>query len=427
MSLISIARGLWNSIGSETQKNANTAPRINAAAQASLDAINELNSLINTKTTTRIYNTFGDLNLFLSDGTNSASIKNGDLFVFRDATTDYKWINGSLEPIVGQKTDLSNYPTNDDIESVLDNYYKSELITTTEGELDKLKVPGSYDVTLDEPHSIIGVLKFNLSVDLTGQTPIQKATYTNSEDYSIHKFERGSTLVQAGSQGLMIVWFDWGEPGGSNTSGNGITSIERTSGNGLAGSTDIYTITYSDTTTSTYTVVNGSNGNDGHTPQFGVDYHNGVDGATPVIGNGGYWFIDGVSTGVKAQGINGDPGTSPTIGGNGNWFIGSTDTGVKAQGLPGTPAPIKFAVFKSGGNGAYFPMNYPADTVVRTITAVRLASTCASFSFTVDGVLYSYVATDNALAITIPNGQEVVINTIECTNGNETTNALIIF
>lgn len=42
--------------------------------------------------------------------------------------------------------------------------------------------------------------------------------------------------------------------------GRGIVSIIRTSGNGAAGSTDTYTITYSDTTTSTFHVYNGKDG-----------------------------------------------------------------------------------------------------------------------------------------------------------------------
>lgn len=42
--------------------------------------------------------------------------------------------------------------------------------------------------------------------------------------------------------------------------GRGITSIVRTSGTGAAGTTDTYTITYSDSTTSTFTVYNGADG-----------------------------------------------------------------------------------------------------------------------------------------------------------------------
>lgn len=45
--------------------------------------------------------------------------------------------------------------------------------------------------------------------------------------------------------------------------GKGITSVARTSGNGSAGTTDTYTITYSDATTSTFNVYNGADGEDG--------------------------------------------------------------------------------------------------------------------------------------------------------------------
>ena len=42
--------------------------------------------------------------------------------------------------------------------------------------------------------------------------------------------------------------------------GNGIASVTRTSGTGAAGTTDTYTITFTNGTTSTFTVVNGANG-----------------------------------------------------------------------------------------------------------------------------------------------------------------------
>jgi hypothetical protein len=45
--------------------------------------------------------------------------------------------------------------------------------------------------------------------------------------------------------------------------GKGITSIARTSGTGAAGTTDTYTIAFSDSTTTTFNVVNGSNGSAG--------------------------------------------------------------------------------------------------------------------------------------------------------------------
>lgn len=53
-------------------------------------------------------------------------------------------------------------------------------------------------------------------------------------------------------------WYKW-----KGETGRGITSIIQTSGDGSAGATDTYTITYSDNTTSTFSVYNGANGIDG--------------------------------------------------------------------------------------------------------------------------------------------------------------------
>ena len=51
--------------------------------------------------------------------------------------------------------------------------------------------------------------------------------------------------------------------GEDGTNGVGISQIELTDGDGSPGTTDTYTITYSDATTSTFTVTNGANGESG--------------------------------------------------------------------------------------------------------------------------------------------------------------------
>ena len=51
--------------------------------------------------------------------------------------------------------------------------------------------------------------------------------------------------------------------GGAGSDGRGIISIIRTKGNGEPGSVDVYTITYTDLTTSTFTVYNGKDGQPG--------------------------------------------------------------------------------------------------------------------------------------------------------------------
>ena len=77
-------------------------------------------------------------------------------------------------------------------------------------------------------------------------------------------------------------------------------------------------------------------------PQNGKDGINGKDGSTPYI-EGGYWYIDGVNTGVKAEGTDGTNGTNGTNGENGKtpyieggyWYIDGVSTGVKAEGADG--------------------------------------------------------------------------------------------
>lgn len=56
-------------------------------------------------------------------------------------------------------------------------------------------------------------------------------------------------------------WVDMGDiEGPQGPKGAGITSIIRTTGDGSPGTTDIYTITYTDTSTSTFNVYNGEDG-----------------------------------------------------------------------------------------------------------------------------------------------------------------------
>ena len=85
--------------------------------------------------------------------------------------------------------------------------------------------------------------------------------------------------------------------------GNGISSIELSSTVGLV---DTYTITYTNGTTTTFTVTNGSTGSQGIQ---GIQGIKGNDGHTPVItiGENGNWVIDGVDT-LKPSNIKGDTG-----------------------------------------------------------------------------------------------------------------------
>lgn len=75
----------------------------------------------------------------------------------------------------------------------------------------------------------------------------------------------------------------------TGAAGRGITSVTRTTGTGIPGQTDTYTITYTDATTSTFSVYNGADG---------------AVGLTGAVGNG-------IATVVRTTGT-GAPGTTDT-------------------------------------------------------------------------------------------------------------------
>lgn len=93
----------------------------------------------------------------------------------------------------------------------------------------------------------------------------------------------------------------------------------------------------------------GQPGKDGKDGQDGVNGADGKDGKTPYIQNK-FWYINGVNTGIRAEGVNGADGKNGTNGTNGKdgvdgisphiqsgyWYIGTENTGVKAQGVDGT-------------------------------------------------------------------------------------------
>ena len=104
-----------------------------------------------------------------------------------------------------------------------------------------------------------------------------------------------------------------GENGKDGKDGKGIKTVEKTDTDGL---TDTYTITFTDDTTTTFTVTNGQNGENGTN---GTNGTNGKDGVTPTVSidADGYWIINGEKTDVLARGVNGTNGGNGTNGANG--------------------------------------------------------------------------------------------------------------
>ena len=115
-----------------------------------------------------------------------------------------------------------------------------------------------------------------------------------------------------------------GDKGDSGKDGVSVVSITKTA---TSGNVDTYTITYSDGSTSTFTVTNGTDGVDG---SQGIQGEKGEDGHTPVItiGSNGNWYVDGVDTGISATGAKGDKGDDGAKGDKGD----KGDTGVSVVG-----------------------------------------------------------------------------------------------
>ena len=115
-----------------------------------------------------------------------------------------------------------------------------------------------------------------------------------------------------------------GNSGGSVTPGKdgvGISKIEKTDTQGLV---DTYTISYTNGTTTTFTVTNGQDGQDGSDGTNGTPGKDGQNGITPTIGENGNWYLGNEDTGKPSRGEKGDKGDTGNTGPAG------------ADGAPGT-------------------------------------------------------------------------------------------
>ena len=136
--------------------------------------------------------------------------------------------------------------------------------------------------------------------------------------------------------------------GETGSDGRGIVSVEKT---GTSGNVDTYTITYTDETTSTFTVTNGTDGQDGS------------DGLTPSIDpDTKHWMIGETDTNVKAEGtdgktiFNGTGAPSNELGTDGDFYLDTNALNLylKASGawtLKGSlAAGLQFAVAQADGD-----------------------------------------------------------------------------
>lgn len=181
-------------------------------------------------------------------------------------------------------------------------------------------------------------------------------------------------------------------PTGAN--GVSITSIEKTA---TLGTSDTYTIYYSDNHTSTFYVNNGTNGSNGvsitgiektHSQELvdtytihysnggsfeyqvingeegprGIQGEKGEDGHTPTItiSNDYYWVIDNEKTSIKAQG---EDGLTPYIGDDGFWYIGDNCTGTRARGTSGVGiTEVTHLFYNEANNSDLYQMVFSNNT-----------------------------------------------------------------
>jgi len=86
--------------------------------------------------------------------------------------------------------------------------------------------------------------------------------------------------------------------------------------------------------------------------------------------------------------------------------------------------PPALCPFKSGANGAVLPSIYPASTIERTITAVRLSSNCSNISVNIATNDYDK---DTLVGVEVKSGVEIIINDLMIKAGYNNANAIIEF
>lgn len=139
----------------------------------------------------------------------------------------------------------------DELETKIDNAL-AEAIARGEIGVGGTEIHIEDNLTTEDPNAALSAFQGVVIKDLLDDL------YDKKADKSELPSAIDSALSDAIENGeISGVKGDKGDPGAD---GRGIVDVKRTSGNGSAGSTDIYTITYTDNTTSTFSVYNGTNG-----------------------------------------------------------------------------------------------------------------------------------------------------------------------
>ena len=239
------------------------------------------------------------------------------------------------------------------------------------------------DPTLDNQGGslLVGALYFNaITFFMYAWSGTAWVTFKGDDGRGIYSIVRTSGSGAAGSTDTYTITYTDsttstftvvnGSNGTNGTNGRGIVSVSRTSGTGAAGSTDTYTIAYTDATTSTFTVVNGANGT------------NGTDGVgVPTGGTTGQALVKNSNTNFDTKWAD-QTGSVTNV--SGAYPITSTGGATPEVGIT-DGAVLKSSGFPTDTNGNFL-VTLAYNETTRTVT---ITPTGATFSFFVAGVKYT--------------------------------------
>jgi len=124
-------------------------------------------------------------------------------------------------------------------------------------------VDGKFTFTI--PQGEQGIRGEAFSVDAIGNLTDRTNYDAQPTNFSFLAVDTGELYFKKSSTSgdwSAAIPFGKGDTGATGATGNGIASIVRTTGDGSAGTTDTYTITFTDETTSAFNVYNGADGVD---------------------------------------------------------------------------------------------------------------------------------------------------------------------
>jgi hypothetical protein len=154
-------------------------------------------------------------------------------------------------------------------------------------------------------------------------TPFNGATYLSIKSFSTT--QTNDVNIHSGNWALFLQLVTDGDIGAAGIDGVGIANIAQTAGDGSPNTVDTYTITYTDSSTSTFNSTNGANGNDGSS-LTGSEILYGATAPLSGTGEDGDTYIDTLTSNmysksagewtlqVNIKGTTGDTGIQGTAG-----------------------------------------------------------------------------------------------------------------